>query len=79
MHISLFICLAILCVFLINFFCVSRFKIQDSIYSPLTKYIGKHRNMVGHLQRAQLVKCRRPLHKKVKHEDMDKQGHYWTR
>ena len=57
----------------------SRFKIQDSIYLPSTKYIGKHRNMVGHLQRAQLVKCRRPLHKKVKHEDMDKQGHYWTR
>ena len=54
----------------------ARFKIQDSIYLPSTKYIGKHRNMVGHLQGAQLVKCRRPLHNKVKHKDTDKQGHY---
>ena len=32
--------------------------------------------MVGHLQGAQLVKCRHPLQKRVKHEDTDKQGHY---
>ena len=40
---------------------IFRIRIRINLFT-IKKYIGKTRNMVGHLRGAQLVKCRRPLH-----------------